>query len=142
MSHRLPRIEQAIQQALAEIIQQRLRDPRLPMMLTITRVGVTKDLAQCRVSFSQLPDDQQAIDDSLEALEAARGFLRNELARSVKLRAMPALEFFYDDSGRKSQRVNELLNQWKEETKKNAPPTTDGEDEGEGEEGDEGKEKL
>lgn len=116
MSHRLPRIEQALQQALAELIQHKLRDPRLPVMLTITRVSVTKDLSQCRVSFSQIPDGPEDVEASLDALMAARGLLRTEAARMVKLRVMPQLEFFYDDSGRKSQRVNELLNQWKQES--------------------------
>lgn len=122
MAHRLPRIEQALQQALAEVIQQRLRDPRLPMMLTITSVRVTPDLAEARVSFSQIPDTEADIEASLEILEGARGYLRSEAARLVKLRIMPQLVFFYDNSGRHSQRVNELLNQWKDESARNAPP--------------------
>lgn len=91
------------------------------MMLTITRVSVTPDLAEARVSFSQIPDGEADIEASLEILEGARGYLRSEVARLVKLRVMPQLVFFYDNSGRHSQRVNELLNQWKEESARNAP---------------------
>lgn len=109
MQHRLRRVEESIREALAEIIQRDLRDPRLPVIFNITTVRVTADLSEARVYYTQMPDDDAAIDETQKALEGASGFLRTSMGKLVKLRIVPSLKFFYDDIDRKARRLNQVF---------------------------------
>lgn len=67
-----------------------LRDPRVPLIVTVERVSVTADFGIARVYLSTLGEVQPLLD----ALSSARGHLQREVARQVKLRRTPALEFY------------------------------------------------
>ena len=66
------------------------------------------DLRSARVYVSVLgtPSQRQA---TLAALDAAGGFLRGEIARSLKLRYAPELRFQPDLSLEQGSRIEELL---------------------------------
>ncbi len=53
-SNRLERVAEQIQRKLAQIIQQEIRDPRLPGLITISGVEVSKDLSHAKVYFTAL----------------------------------------------------------------------------------------
>lgn len=67
-----------------------LRDPRVPLIVTVERVSVTPDYAVARVYLSTLGDVQPLLD----ALAGARGHLQREVARQIKVRRTPVLEFY------------------------------------------------
>ena len=100
-----------MRQKISEIIAQEMKDPRLTPMVTITEVGVSRDLKRARVFTSVLgsSDDGKA---ALEALNAASGFLRRELLARLSLKSVPFLSFVADDSIEKGayllQRINEV----------------------------------
>ena len=93
---RTDRIADQIQRDLAVLLQREVKDPRVGMV-TINSVNVSKDLAfaDIYVTFMGIDDDQN-VDESLEVLEHAGGFLRSLLAKSIQLRTMPRLRFHYD----------------------------------------------
>lgn len=122
MSHRLSRIEENIRTVLAEIIHHRVRDPRMPVIFTITGVKTSPDLTDAYVYFSQMPDDEDAIDETLDALDSAAGFLRTALSRELNLRKTPALNFEYDATEARANRIEQLLAE-------NLPPASAGDDE-------------
>jgi len=109
--HRAGRIEEALKEALSTVIQSELRDPRMPGIFTVTGVKVTPDYSDARVYFTQIPEDEESIGDTLDALEGASGFLRKRLAQEVNLKSTPRLRFFHDDQARKADRIEELLEQ-------------------------------
>ncbi|GAA5435202.1 ribosome-binding factor A [Deinococcus sp. A31D244] len=67
-----------------------LRDPRVPMIVTVERISVTSDYGIARVYVSAMTGD---MDDLLDALRGARGHLQRQVADQVKLRRTPTLEF-------------------------------------------------
>ncbi|THF85828.1 30S ribosome-binding factor RbfA [Deinococcus sp. KSM4-11] len=67
-----------------------LRDPRVPMIVTVERVTVTTDYGLARVYVSAMTGD---VDDLVEALNHARGHLQRQVAEHVRLRRTPTLEF-------------------------------------------------
>ncbi len=73
-----------------------LRDPRVPMIVTVERVTVTADYSLARVYVSAMTGDME---DLLDALRGARGYLQRQVADHVKLRRTPVLEF-HDASDR------------------------------------------
>ena len=60
-------------------------------------------------SDSQTQSLQQQRQQTIEGLRHARGFLRTELARRLRLRVTPELVFELDRGAEHSQRISELL---------------------------------
>lgn len=90
---------------LADEIQTRLNDPRIPPITSITRIEVSADFSNARVYVSVFPagdqDEQRRASERklcLEALQSAAGHLRWVLGRELTLRKTPALEFLLDES--------------------------------------------
>jgi ribosome-binding factor A len=93
---------------VAEILQQKLRDPRVSAMVSVTDVEVSQDLSFAKIYVSVLgkPDEVSA---SLQALAHATGFVRHELGERLELREVPELRFIHDTSLDRGARVEELL---------------------------------
>ncbi|WP_263322475.1 30S ribosome-binding factor RbfA [Endozoicomonas sp. Mp262] len=108
---RTQRVADQVQKELAQIIQLEMKDPRLGLV-TVSAVDVSRDLAFADVYVSFLGvDEQKHIDESVEVLNHAAGFLRSQLARAVKLRFTPQLRFYYDSSLRRGQYLSSLIEQ-------------------------------
>ena len=97
MSRRLERINGLLRQELSEISARELRDPRLPVLFTITRVEVASDLRHAKVFVSILGDSEEQL-KAMEALQSAAGFLQRELRPRLQLRYVPILLFHLDHS--------------------------------------------
>lgn len=108
MRIRPERVAESIKREMAEILGQRLRDPRLGSMISVTDVEVTKDLSVARIYVSVLAPDE-ARDKALEALNHSIGFVRHELAPRLGLREVPEIRFLLDTSIQSGARVEELL---------------------------------
>jgi ribosome-binding factor A len=87
-------------------------------MVSISSVKVTPDLLEARIylSFFQVADAGA----SLKTIEGKAWEIKKELAEKIKhqLRRIPALKFFPDDTMEHAFKVQELLNQIKEEGNK------------------------
>lgn len=111
---RTDRIADQIQRELSVLIQMQVKDPRLGMV-TLSGVKVSSDLSYADVYFTCLKPD--AIDEVAQRKEArdilrqAAGFLRSELASSIRLRTMPQLRFHYDESLERSRHLSDLITQ-------------------------------
>lgn len=106
---RAERVSDAVQQELAVLIRDNVRDPRVSM-LSVTDVDISRDLAYAKIHISFVGDrSQDEIDQGIAALNGASGFLRKLLASSIKLRITPKLNFFYDESGRRGQHLSALI---------------------------------
>jgi ribosome-binding factor A len=103
-----------IQREIAEMIQRDLDDPRLPTIVSVTRVKVTEDLefADVFVSVMGTPGQQSA---ALNALKHAAGGMRGKLTRSLSLRQAPYLRFQIDEQLKKEMAVLDLLEKVREE---------------------------
>lgn len=104
---RTRRVAEQIQQVLAQLIQQEVKDPRIGMV-TITAVKVSKEFDHARVYFTVL--DEQRKQSSIIGLQHAAGYLRTELAHRLKLRTTPRLHFEYDVSMEEGNRLTSLIN--------------------------------
>lgn len=94
---RINRINEEIKKALSDIIANSIKDPRLPMLTSITSVETAKDLKYADVYFSVLGGDAERA-AAFSALKSASGFIRRELSRKVELRYTPELRFKEDKS--------------------------------------------
>lgn len=104
---RARRIADQIQRELSNIIRSELKDPRVGM-ITLTGVEVSPDHARATVFFTVLGESGKA-QETATALGHAAGFLRTQLARRVKLRTVPQLQFRYDTSVEHGVRLSHLI---------------------------------
>jgi len=114
MSHRIERVNTEIRKELSQLIQRHLRDPRINSFLAVTAVETSSDLRFAKVFVSSI-GGQEDEKESIQALTKAAGFLRTELAKSIRLRRMPELSFQWDNSIEHGDKILRMLDEIKNE---------------------------
>lgn len=107
MANRGERIASVIRKNIAEIIQFNVKDPHLGFV-SIPEVKVSSDFSYAKVYVSFIREED--IEPSLEVLNRAKGYIRSELAKKMDTRRVPEITFVLDDSYKKEQRLDALLN--------------------------------
>ncbi|MGI5920618.1 MAG: 30S ribosome-binding factor RbfA [Syntrophomonadaceae bacterium] len=116
---RQERMAVEIKRVLAQIIKDQVKDPRIDFStLSITSVDVPNDVSHARIFISVLGDENRQ-NQTMKALEAARGFIRKELAQQIQVKHAPEIEFRLDKSIEHGIRISALLNEIKEGEEKN-----------------------
>ncbi|MCK5893301.1 MAG: 30S ribosome-binding factor RbfA [Endozoicomonadaceae bacterium] len=107
--NRTQRIADQMQRELARILQLEMKDPRLGMV-TVSSVTVSGDIAFADVYVTFLGvDGQKAIDDAVDVLRQASGFLRSMLAKRMRMRFVPTLRFHYDETIERGSYISSLI---------------------------------
>ena len=106
-TQRLNRVEQAIKEEVAQILQRELKDPRIGFV-TITRVQVTADLQHATIYFSLLEGHGNPA-DTQTGLKSAAGYIRRLVGERLRLRVTPEVHFRLDSSITDSIRISKLL---------------------------------
>lgn len=109
------RVAEEIKKIIGEIISHKLKDPRVGFV-TITDVDVTGDLQQAKIFLTVL-GDVKAEEETLAGLEKAKGFIRSEIGKHIRLRKTPELIFEIDraiETGNRIERLIYELNQSEE----------------------------
>jgi ribosome-binding factor A len=101
------RLSEAIREEIETILEGELGDPRIGLV-SVSGVVMAEDARSARVLVNVAGDDDEA-ERSLEGLEAAKNFVRHELAERLRLRRPPELFFQLDRSQVLESRVEELL---------------------------------
>jgi len=104
---RLQRIGAELQRVLSELISREVKDPRVGPV-TLTAVEVAGDMGVARVLFVPFGDRHQP-DEVQAGLARAAGFLRGEAGRRLGLRHAPRLDFVYDESIGRADRLTRLI---------------------------------
>jgi ribosome-binding factor A len=106
-SERMRRVDEAMREVLSDAITQDLKDPRVGFV-TVTAVDTSPDLRHARVHVSVLGDDKQRR-LTMDGLQAAHGFLQRRVAGELRLKHTPRLDFHYDDTAERADRLERLL---------------------------------
>jgi ribosome-binding factor A len=106
---RQERMSVEIKRMLSNIIQEEVKDPRIDFSsVSITRVDVAQDISHARVYISVLGNEEKQ-NETMQALQKARGYIRSELAKGIQIRHAPDLEFRLDRSIEHGIRIATLL---------------------------------
>ena len=110
--YRIQRLNDQLRDEISQLILRgEVKDPRVSNFLSINRVEVTNDLSYAKVYVSSfLPDGQ--VKKGVDGLNAAAGFIQREIAKKLRIRQFPKLQFLVD-AGMKAgfdmvQKLNEL----------------------------------
>jgi ribosome-binding factor A len=104
---RMRRVNEAVREVLSVAITSDLKDPRIGFV-TVTAVDTSPDLRHAHVYVSVLGNAEQRT-ASLAGLESSHGYLQGRVARELRLKHTPQLDFRYDESVERGQRIQRLL---------------------------------
>ena len=106
------RINAEMQRELSRILREEVKDPRIPVMISVTDAQVAPDLKTCKAYISVL-GDEKTIEETKSALKSAAGFIRHEIAVNLNLRLTPEIIFIMDQSiaygSEMSQKIDEVM---------------------------------
>jgi ribosome-binding factor A len=107
MAERMRRVNEAVREVVSARLAEGLRDPRIGFV-TVTSVDTSPDLRHARVYVSVLGDDDERA-ATMAGLESAHGVLQLAVARELRMKHTPTLEFLFDESIDRGMRISELL---------------------------------
>jgi ribosome-binding factor A len=110
---RLKRIQDQILQVMTLILETKVNDPRVEGAY-ITDVSVDRELDYADIYISSLAGSENA-EDILTGLRNAAGFMRHALSQEIKLRVMPKLRFYWDDTPERADRIESLFSEIRNE---------------------------
>lgn len=105
--HHRERMADAIRDEIVAILEGELGDPRIGLA-TVSAVRLAPDGKSAHVLVA-VQGDEKEVARTLQGLEAARGFIRHEIAERLRLRRAPELFFELDRSQEYGDRIEQLL---------------------------------
>ncbi|TCS79242.1 30S ribosome-binding factor RbfA [Pectinatus cerevisiiphilus] len=109
MGVRVEKIQEQIKQEVSAIILRELKDPRIGFV-TVTKVDVSSDLGNAKIYVSILGNKKQFA-DTWEGLRHSVGYIRQELAKRIRIRFIPEIAFYPDTTIQYSAHIQELINE-------------------------------
>ena len=109
MSKRIERANSEILRCIADIIHNKMNDPRINDFVMISDVNITPDFKFCKVMVSLLEKDFDKADEIISILQKSEGFIKRELKEMVYMPQVPKLTFVFDKSTQNVIRVEQLL---------------------------------
>jgi ribosome-binding factor A len=106
---RLKRIESLLRTEISAMIARGdVKDPRVQSLITVTEVQVSKDLGHAKVWVSRFGDPDK-VEESVQALNHAAGFIQGVLSKRISLRVFPQLKFIRDNAMENGFRIAKKL---------------------------------
>ncbi len=106
---RMRRVNEALREVLSVRIAAGLKDPRVGFV-TVTAVDTSPDIQHARVYVSVLGTEEER-EESLEGLASSRGYLQAIIAKELRLKRTPTLEFAHDEALERGMRISRLLDE-------------------------------
>ncbi|THI93735.1 30S ribosome-binding factor RbfA [Nocardioides sp.] len=111
-SPRVRKIADRIRVIVAEMLERRIKDPRLGFV-TVTDVRLTGDAQNATIYYTVLGEDADQ-QSTAAALESAKGLLRSEVGKQLGMRHVPSLAFEFDGIPESARHLDEVLARAKE----------------------------
>ncbi len=108
------RIKEQLHREITWAIVNKVRDPRIPSVVTVTGINLASDTRNATVLVSIMGEHDHR-EDALTALNKAAPFIQKIVAQRVKMKHFPRLHFKLDESLDYSEHINELLDKIKDD---------------------------
>ena len=110
MIKRTGRISEEIKKEISDIIRNNIKDPRVPELLSVISVNVSKDLRYAKVYVSVFGNDEEK-KNAIEGLKSAVGYIRREIGHRMEIRYTPEIQFEIDDSIERGVYITKLIDE-------------------------------
>jgi len=108
MFSRGDRIRKTLMKELSDIIKKDVKDPRIAGIVSITDVELSPDFSHARVYISVYGSEEEK-ENTLEALEDSTPKVRSAVAKRIRMRHIPEIQFKRDDSLERGSKITELI---------------------------------
>ncbi len=109
---RARRLADRIQEIVAEMLERRIKDPRLGFV-TVTDVKVTGDLREATVFYTVMGDEAER-EATAAALASATGLIRSEVGKQTGIKFTPTIAFVADAVPENAAHIEDLLREAKQ----------------------------
>ena len=116
VSYRNGRINEEIKKDVSNTIQNKIKDPRLSAMVSVTKVDTTKDLSYTKIYVS-IFGNELAKKETIQALKSSTGLMRKEIGAHVKLRHVPQVIIEVDETIERAIHLETIFHQIKDKEK-------------------------
>ena len=107
-SFRVDRVGMEIKREVNEILQKKVRDPRV-QNVTITDVQMLGDLSMAKVFYTVMSDLASDNEKAQIGLEKATGTITRELGKNLSMYKIPDLTFIKDESIAYGNKIDQML---------------------------------
>ena len=107
------KVADRIKELVSVIVDRKIQDPDKGFT-TITHVRMSPDLRIASIYFTVL-GEEEITQKTLEVLDRAKNYIRNEIAPEIKMRFVPELRFFVDDTMEYARKIDKILETIKKE---------------------------
>lgn len=115
--YRLQRLNDQLRDEISQLILRgEVKDYRVSTFLSINRVEVTSDLGYAKVYVSSFLTDNQ-VKRGVAGLNSATGFIQSSIAKKMRIRQFPKLQFIVDSGMKSGFKMVQTLNQLEAESK-------------------------
>lgn len=104
---RARRLSDAIVQIVADMLERRIKDPRLGFV-TVTEARVTGDLREATVFYTVYGSEEERA-ATAAALASASGLIRSEVGRQTGLKHTPSIAFELDTVPQTARNIEDLV---------------------------------
>jgi len=114
--YRQGRLGEEIRKIISDLLLRDIKDPRLSGLMSISAVEVTSDGSLATVYVSLLKDVsrenlKEEQKEVLAAFESAKGLIKREIGRQIKLRHIPELIFKLDQSMEYGRHISQIIDE-------------------------------
>jgi ribosome-binding factor A len=110
------RVGETLKEEIGVIIEGELGDPRIALC-TVTEIALAPDGKSARV-YIEVAGDEREQEQTIKAINAAKGYIRRELLIRLGVRHVPELNFLLDKSQEYGSRIDDLLGRINKRKKK------------------------
>ncbi len=114
---RSEKVADLIQKEVSQMLVKSIKDPRIGFV-TITKVTVSEDCRFAKIYFSVAGTPAER-ESSGKGLDSAKGYVRKELGRRLRLRYTPEIVFQFDPSIEYAIHMEELIRNIHQEKESN-----------------------
>ena len=114
--HHRERVGETLKEEIGVIIEGELGDPRIALC-TVTEIMLAPDNKSARV-YIEVAGDEDESEQTITAINAAKGYIKRELLLRMGVRHIPELHFVLDKSQQYGTRIDDLLGRIKKRTAK------------------------
>jgi len=118
-SQRRQQVAELVRSYVARILREEVDDPLIGFV-TLTDSEISPDLRHARIYFSVLAE-RDSPEEALKGLKRASKYIRRRIAEEAGLRVTPSLQFVYDATAERAQRIEALLKQIADERPDDEP---------------------
>jgi len=115
--YRQGRLGEEIRKIVSDLLLREIKDPRLSGLVSISAVEVTEDGSYATIYVTVLGSNAaeetsgEEKNDVLAAFKSAKGLIRREIGRQIKLRHVPDLLFKMDSSLEYGRHISKLIDE-------------------------------